>query len=887
MKKLLFILLLFSGLSASAAHIYGGEMVYTYLGPGTAPNTNQYRITLKLFRQVPEGVDSSNIATLPGSVWIGIFDYGSKQHYPSTQSHYDVPRTAGPYGFPVTVAPCVTGDKSGKYQYAEYSLVVDLPINSQGYIASWQTCCRISNPLPKNIAQTQSTGSGTGVTYVAKISGTNQLDTAKNSSPQFTTTLDLVCHNSPFTWNFSATDIDDDSLVYSFAPAYNKTTATGAANFEPTQPSGTGGSDYPTVTYINGFTGASPLGALAYIDPKTGIISGISPEIGHYVVAVVVREYRKGVLIGEHRKDIILRVQDCEQTQALLNPEYITCDGFSYSFKNNAPKTAEMKSWYWDFGVPSRADDTSNLEFPNFTFPDTGVFKVTLILNRGLSCTDTATTFMKVYPGFFPAFTASGLCVNKPTQFTDATTTAYGTVNSWRWFLGDQTTVADTSHAQNPTWTYNQTGLKTVQLIVTNSKGCVDTLPQTIDILAKPTLAVDFPDTLICRGDTVRLKGIGTGTFTWAPNTNISNPNVADPIVNPINTTMYYVELNQNGCLNNDSVRVRVVNFVSLDAMPDTVICLTDSAQLGAVTNGLKFLWSPSAEMDDPTLLRPKVKPTGTTDYQITAFIGSCSTTDQVRVSTVPYPISDAGKDTVICWEGSVQLHASITGSSFVWSPTISLTNANTLDPIAKPRTTTAYVLTVTDDLGCPKPKHDTVLVKVLPKIRANAGRDTLVVVGQPLQLLATGGVRYHWIPATSLSSDTIRNPIGLYDGSFDSIRYKVLVYNQADCVDSTHITVRIFKTDPRIFVPTAFTPNGDGLNDIVRPIAAGMEKINYFRIYNRWGQLVFSTTINGHGWDGKINGKVQGTEVFVWLVKAVDYKGEVFFAKGTVTLIR
>jgi gliding motility-associated-like protein len=65
------------------------------------------------------------------------------------------------------------------------------------------------------------------------------------------------------------------------------------------------------------------------------------------------------------------------------------------------------------------------------------------------------------------------------------------------------------------------------------------------------------------------------------------------------------------------------------------------------------------------------------------------------------------------------------------------------------------------------------------------------------------------------------------------------------------------------------------------------MEKIEYFRIYNRWGQLVYETTINGAGWDGNIKGRPQGTEVFVWLVKARDYKGQVFFAKGTVTLIR
>ena len=77
--------------------------------------------------------------------------------------------------------------------------------------------------------------------------------------------------------------------------------------------------------------------------------------------------------------------------------------------------------------------------------------------------------------------------------------------------------------------------------------------------------------------------------------------------------------------------------------------------------------------------------------------------------------------------------------------------------------------------------------------------------------------------------------------------------FNDAGCVDSAHVSVKVFKTNPYVFVPTAFTPNGDGLNDDVKPIAVGVKQIKYFSIYNRWGQLVFKTTTNGQGWDGTI----------------------------------
>jgi gliding motility-associated-like protein len=161
------------------------------------------------------------------------------------------------------------------------------------------------------------------------------------------------------------------------------------------------------------------------------------------------------------------------------------------------------------------------------------------------------------------------------------------------------------------------------------------------------------------------------------------------------------------------------------------------------------------------------------------------------------------------------------------------------------------------------------------------------VVVGQPLQLNGSGGVNYLWSPATGLSGTTIPNPIGTYTAAHDTIRYKLIVSDAIGCEDSAFVTVRIFQVKPTIFVPTAFTPNSDGLNDVVRPICVGIEKILYFSVYNRWGQLVFTTTLDRHGWDGRIKGVLQNTGVFVWMVNAVDYTGQKIFMKGTVALIR
>jgi gliding motility-associated-like protein len=196
--------------------------------------------------------------------------------------------------------------------------------------------------------------------------------------------------------------------------------------------------------------------------------------------------------------------------------------------------------------------------------------------------------------------------------------------------------------------------------------------------------------------------------------------------------------------------------------------------------------------------------------------------------------------------------------------------------------------LIVSNSKGC----IDTLTREVTVMEKPYAGRDTTIIVGQQLQFEASGGTGYNWSPPIGLSDPNIPNPVGDYDGSVDSVRYKVLVStldgsSGETCVDSAFVTVKIFNTRPQVFVPTAFTPNNDGKNDLVIPIAAGIKNMEYFRVFNRWGQLVFSTSESGKGWDGRVKGQIQHTGTFVWLVKATDYLDRPFFAKGTITLIQ
>jgi gliding motility-associated-like protein len=403
-------------------------------------------------------------------------------------------------------------------------------------------------------------------------------------------------------------------------------------------------------------------------------------------------------------------------------------------------------------------------------------------------------------------------------------------------------------------------------------------------VFDKPPIAVPFKDTLICSIDTLTLIALGTGNFSWTPNYNILNAGTSTPLVFPKTTTTYSVQLDDRGCINHDSIKVRVVDFVTLRAPLDTTICLTDSVVLRPSGDALRFSWSPPGSLDNANKEFPVARPTGTTRYYVQASIGKCSKRDSVLIRTVPYPTVAAGPDVTICYDDTTQLIGSIGGRTFVWTPTNTLVNPNTLNPLAHPLVTTRYILSTRDSLsGCPKPSFDTIIVNVRAKIIAFAGHDTSIVVGQPLQLNASGGLLYSWSPPTGLNRTDIRNPIAILN---DDMTYILRAYTPEDCESYDTINIKVFKTAPDIFVPNAFTPTG-GHNRIFRPIPVGISNFEFFRVYNRWGQLVYSTNEAGKGWDGTISGKMQDPGSFVWMVQGVDFTGKTVFKKGTMVLIR
>ncbi|HTD94525.1 MAG TPA: PKD domain-containing protein [Chitinophagaceae bacterium] len=192
-----------------------------------------------------------------------------------------------------------------------------------------------------------------------------------------------------------------------------------------------------------------------------------------------------------------------------------------------------------------------------------------------------------------------------------------------------------------------------------------------------------------------------------------------------------------------------------------------------------------------------------------------------------------------------------------------------------------SVTLTAGADNGCSSPPS-VIPLKIVQAL-AFAGNDTVIIKDQPFQLHATGGGSYSWIPSTGMNDPSVADPTVVLQ---DDVTYTLLVTTPEGCTDEDDITLTVFKGSS-IYVPSGFTPNNDGLNDALVPYYIGIKKVDYYMVYNRWGQLLFSSADPKRAWDGTFKGTQQASGVYVWRLRATDYIGKVYELKGTTTLIR
>lgn len=331
---------------------------------------------------------------------------------------------------------------------------------------------------------------------------------------------------------------------------------------------------------------------------------------------------------------------------------------------------------------------------------------------------------------------------------------------------------------------------------------------------------------------------------------------------------------------------VLIVNNPPTICVPKTTD-LTNAAIISGSSSGLSYTFWKDANATIPYSTPSNAVP-GT--YYIKAkAVSACVAITPVTVNAFPVPVADAGNDVSVCSGVDVRLSGS-GGVAYSWTPVSRLDDPAAKNPLLKtpPSGINIYHLKVTDINGCESQVDAQVSISVSPVPKLFIGNDTIISMNEPFQLKAidvnnSGFNDYTWSPAYGLDNARIYNPVATLD---KDVNYIVTALTPDNCIARSIIHIKVYK-GPEIYVPSAFTPDNNGTNDVLYAIPVGLKKFNYFRIYNRYGQLVFTTSDYKKGWDAKINGEKQGSNVFVWVAEGIDVKGNIVRRKGTTTVIR
>jgi gliding motility-associated-like protein len=288
------------------------------------------------------------------------------------------------------------------------------------------------------------------------------------------------------------------------------------------------------------------------------------------------------------------------------------------------------------------------------------------------------------------------------------------------------------------------------------------------------------------------------------------------------------------------------------------------------------------------------VQPDTPTVYTVVASDNfGCTRTQQVNID-IWYPFDlepNVLRDTSVCIGTSVPFDLRATGKLITWTPATGLSNATIPNPVATPLSSTTYVATVSDSGQCfVRTASATIRVNPLPQV--DLGPDLVLPFDAPFTLSPIYGpdiTAYRWLPANRLNCSTCPTPSGKAEVS---TTFTLIATTSQGCSQSFRINLTIDCSKDNLLMPSGFTPNSDGLNDVFYPLTRGMRIINRFLIYNRYGQLVyerknFPPNDKNYGWDGKFGGNPQPVGSYVYIVEAECDLGQTLSAKGSISILR
>ncbi|SFD12239.1 gliding motility-associated C-terminal domain-containing protein [Chitinophaga sp. CF118] len=444
--------------------------------------------------------------------------------------------------------PCLA-PRTQNLEVAFYQDTIALRPISGGYYIAYQRCCR--GQKLANIYNSEHEGS----TFYTMIPGTESRPA--NNSVHFNKDAAIViCANLPFTYDYAAYDADGDSLTYSLCNALTGgTTRNEVASADP-PPYNT------TVSYISPYSGENPMGGSPQVTINNkGFLHGTPYKEGQFVVSVCVSEYDRKTrqLIGTHHKDILLTVFNCYTSIKAGFPSLLkncVADPDLSVLIPNSSNAGYTSSYYWDFGDGTDTITYDRKVFPH-QYPDTGVYKVKLVVNPGLTCTDSTTGIVSNYPGLHGDFSTTGLCKGSLIEFDDHSSYTYGHITDYRWDLGlRDDTISSLAYGIHAGIIYNKGGVYTVTLSLFTDHQCTATI--TKDVTIYEVIPFAGNDTILSRGQPLQLHATGGDFYNWSPPEGLSNTGLADPMVNWNQDISYTLAVSDmQGCIGYDTIHIK------------------------------------------------------------------------------------------------------------------------------------------------------------------------------------------------------------------------------------------------------------------------------------------------------------------------------------------
>ena len=526
LKKLIPIIFLLNTFQVNGAHQVGGYLEYRCL-PTANLLENTFEVTFRFY------VDSIRLGpgNTPGdSIPITVFDASNLQ-----VDYFYLSNLIGITVIPDDVNnPCVVSSPARSVAEYLYRDTVNL-LKSRFHKLVYQRCCK--NNILNNLLGSSDFYGNTFAVDIPSL-------TACNSTPIFNAQPPIVvCAGFDINLDMSAVDPDGDSLVYSLcAPLDFNQSQLPLNNVGQTipNPDTANAPPYLNILFQAPQTSTNPIPSNPQItiNSRTGVLTGIPMSTGAYLLGFCVEEYRNGVLINNFKRDIQISTANCSPVivSAIQNQTQF-CDGLNVQFTNNSASNGNVPNFFWDFGVNGLTNDTSRATNPSYTYPDTGLYFITLIVNPDYpECSDTTVVPFQVNRLLAPILNVTGNSCFDNNRFDFNAGGAFESNATFQWDFGPQAVPQSSTLPVVTNVTFTNTGSFPVRLIVTQGR-CTDTINQSINVFANPSGGFITIDTTGCSPLNVRFSstindpgaGSNVGIYKWnfgdgSPISNLPNP---------------------------------------------------------------------------------------------------------------------------------------------------------------------------------------------------------------------------------------------------------------------------------------------------------------------------------------------------------------------------